>query len=188
MNEITDSKPADDLDGFVRIPGVFRRSEIEQVLRPGCDFHIQREHLLPGTHLFTVYQQEVDDLTWPGPAELRTEGSESTAAAVLPSSGHDLDGPHRSVASRVRSVPIPSRAVHDSRPAADGLSLGELKARHREDHLCLKCSHHAVCGMAKSLDPNLLVTIANCLGFEPDESDDAPSVCELTPIEPLAIP
>jgi hypothetical protein len=46
------------------------------------------------------------------------------------------------------------------------ISLGELKARHREEHLCLKCSHHLVCGMAKALDLNLLVTISSCLGFE----------------------
>lgn len=56
----------------------------------------------------------------------------------------------------------------DQRPL-DELPLGELKARHREEHLCLKCDHHLVCGMAKALDPNLLVTISNCLGFEPVE-------------------
>ncbi len=54
----------------------------------------------------------------------------------------------------------------------DELPLGELKACHREQHLCLKCEHHLVCGMAKALDPNLLVTIASCLGFEPAEPDD----------------
>jgi hypothetical protein len=64
-------------------------------------------------------------------------------------------------------------------------SLGELKARHRELHLCLRCSHHLVCGMAKALDPNLLVTIVTCLGFEPDGSTDAKGVCELLPLEPL---
>jgi hypothetical protein len=36
----------------------------------------------------------------------------------------------------------------------------------------LKCDHHLVCGMAKALDPNLLVTITSCLGFEPADSDD----------------
>jgi len=53
----------------------------------------------------------------------------------------------------------------------DELPLGELKARHRERHLCFKCYHHLVCGMAKATDPNLLVTISHCLGFEPAESD-----------------
>ena len=52
------------------------------------------------------------------------------------------------------------------------VSLGELKARHREEHLCLRCEHHVVCGMAKALDPNLLVTITHCLAFEPAESKE----------------
>ena len=52
----------------------------------------------------------------------------------------------------------------------DELPLGELKAQHREQHLCFKCHHHLVCGMAKGMDPNLLVTISHCLGFEPAES------------------
>lgn len=60
----------------------------------------------------------------------------------------------------------------DPRPSAlDELSLGELKARHREQHLCFRCDHHLVCGMAKALDPNLLVTIASCLGFESAEEE-----------------
>lgn len=54
----------------------------------------------------------------------------------------------------------------------DELSIGEIKARHREQHLCLKCDHHQVCGMAKALDPNLLVTITRCLGFAPADADD----------------
>lgn len=64
-------------------------------------------------------------------------------------------------------------------------SLGELKAQRRELHLCFRCTHHAVCGMAKALDANLLVTIATCLAFEPDDSDGSHDVCELLPIEPL---
>lgn len=59
-----------------------------------------------------------------------------------------------------------------TRPETTELSLGERKARHREQHLCLKCNHHIVCGMTKALDPNLLVTITSCLGFEPAEPDD----------------
>ena len=47
------------------------------------------------------------------------------------------------------------------------VSLGEIKARHREEHICLRCDHHMVCGMAKALDPNLLTTISRCLAFEP---------------------
>ncbi len=64
-------------------------------------------------------------------------------------------------------------------------SLGEIRARYRDEHLCLKCDHHFVCGMAKSLDPNLLVTITSCLGFASNAGDDTDGICELTPIEPL---
>jgi hypothetical protein len=74
--------------------------------------------------------------------------------------------------SRAPAAPRLESASNPSRPRADEPSLGELKARHREDHLCLRCNHHMVCGMAKSLDPNLLVTIASCLGFESDQLDD----------------
>jgi hypothetical protein len=49
----------------------------------------------------------------------------------------------------------------------DHVPLGELKAQHREEHLCLKCAHHHVCKMAAALDPNFLVTISRCLAFEP---------------------
>lgn len=66
----------------------------------------------------------------------------------------------------------PAKPGQPSRPRASEPSLGELKARHREEHLCLRCNHHLVCGMAKSLDPNLLVTIASCLGFESDQLDN----------------
>jgi hypothetical protein len=76
-------------------------------------------------------------------------------------------------------------AQGDSEPRPTEPSLGELKARHRELHLCLRCTHHVVCGMAKSLDPNLLVTIVTCLAFEPDDSDGSPDVCELLPVEPF---
>jgi hypothetical protein len=64
-------------------------------------------------------------------------------------------------------------------------SLGEVKARHREQHICFRCTHHLVCGMVKSLDPNLLVAIASCLAFEPDDFDGRGEVCELLPVEPL---
>lgn len=77
---------------------------------------------------------------------------------------------------------------HRSQIGACAPSIGELKARHREDHLCLRCAHQGVCGTAKSLDPSLLITIANCLAFDPDDAEDPHRVCELTPIEPLALP
>lgn len=49
------------------------------------------------------------------------------------------------------------------------VSLGELRARWREQHVCLRCGHHPVCKMASALDPNLLVVIAQCLAFEAAE-------------------
>ncbi len=48
-------------------------------------------------------------------------------------------------------------------------SLGEMRAEWREQHLCLRCSHHVVCKMANALDPNFLVVISQCLAFEPAE-------------------
>ena len=68
----------------------------------------------------------------------------------------------------------------------DALPLGEMKARHREEHLCLKCDHHLVCGMAKALDPNLLVTISSCLGFQPAEARPGGEACRLTTVVPAA--
>jgi hypothetical protein len=76
--------------------------------------------------------------------------------------------------------PRPARA--NTTPAP--LPLRDLKARHQEDHLCLRCGHHLVCGMTRALDPNLLVTITNCLGFESAEGD--PDICELMPIEAMS--
>lgn len=74
--------------------------------------------------------------------------------------------------NRAPTAPQPESAGNPHRPRTGEPSLGELKARHREVHLCLRCNHHMVCGMAKSLDPNLLVTIASCLSFESDQLDD----------------
>lgn len=54
----------------------------------------------------------------------------------------------------------------------DEIPLGELKARHHEEHLCLRCTHHHVCKMAAALDPNFLVTISRCLAFEPADGTD----------------
>ncbi len=54
---------------------------------------------------------------------------------------------------------------------ADTIPLGELKAIHREQHICLRCEHHVVCKVAAALDPQLLQTISACLAFEPAERD-----------------
>ena len=144
--------PAGDLGAFVRLPGVFRRSEVEEVLIAGAGFHVEHAGAAPpGTELFYVYRR-------------------------LPTGADE------------RPVPRPRGSDHAGRLRADAPSLGELKALHHEEHLCLKCNHHFVCGMAQSIDPNLLVTVTSCLGFEPDGRDDTDGVCELTPIEPLTFP
>ncbi len=89
-------------------------------------------------------------------------------------------------AARASEPPVRSMlAQRDGCSQPEEPSLGELKARHRELHLCLRCTHHMVCGMAKALDANLLVTIVTCLAFEPEGSKDANDVCELLPVEPL---
>lgn len=44
---------------FVRLPGLFRRWEIEQVLEPGTDFHLEEAgETSDGTQLFAVYRRE----------------------------------------------------------------------------------------------------------------------------------
>jgi hypothetical protein len=158
----TEPKPLEDLDGFHRIPGVFRRFELEQVLRPGADFHVQPARLDPSTHLFAVYQQEFDGASWP------------------------VCGPLAKHTPRARPEPMASRPEEEDRASTTGPSLGQIKARRREEHLCLACSHHAVCGMANALDETLLVTISRCLGFDPAEGST--TTCELIPIEPSAAP
>ncbi len=54
---------------------------------------------------------------------------------------------------------------------ADTVPLGELKAIHREQHICPRCEHFVVCKVAAALDPNLLVTISRCLAFEPPDGE-----------------
>jgi hypothetical protein len=59
--------------------------------------------------------------------------------------------------------------VNDREPIVLPISIGEMRAQWREQHLCLRCRHHAVCKMAGALDPNFLVVISQCLAFEPAE-------------------
>ena len=58
-----------------------------------------------------------------------------------------------------------------TQPEARAESPGERHAQWREQHLCLRCGHHAVCKMAGALDPNFVVVISQCLAFEPAEPD-----------------
>lgn len=53
------STPAEEPDEFLRLPGLFRRWEIEQVLDAGHDFHIEEAGTASdGTQLFAVYRRE----------------------------------------------------------------------------------------------------------------------------------
>jgi hypothetical protein len=53
--------PAEQPDEFLRLPGLFRRWEIEQVLDAGHDFHIEEAGTASdGTQLFAVYRREHD--------------------------------------------------------------------------------------------------------------------------------
>ena len=48
-----------DHDDFVRLPGLFRRSEIERVDEPGNDFRFEEvSDSSDGTSLFAVYRRE----------------------------------------------------------------------------------------------------------------------------------
>lgn len=52
------TRPSEDKD-FVRLPGLFRRWEIEQVVDPGADFHLEEAgDASDGTPLFAVYRRE----------------------------------------------------------------------------------------------------------------------------------
>ena len=52
------ARPSEDAD-FVRLPGLFRRWEIEQVVDPGADFHLEEAgDASDGTPLFAVYRRE----------------------------------------------------------------------------------------------------------------------------------
>jgi hypothetical protein len=51
--------PAGTLDDFVRVPGLFRRWEVEQVIEVGTDFHLEEAGTASdGTPLLAVYRRE----------------------------------------------------------------------------------------------------------------------------------
>jgi hypothetical protein len=51
--------PSDDDDDFVRLPGLFRRWEIEQVVDPEAEFHIEGAGtVFDGTDLFAIYRRD----------------------------------------------------------------------------------------------------------------------------------
>lgn len=57
--------------------------------------------------------------------------------------------------------------MHESEPRIEPLSLGEVKALRREQHLCLRCSHWAVCKVVAAATAEMLVIITHCMTFQP---------------------
>jgi hypothetical protein len=168
--------PASDLGEFTRLPGIFHRTELAQILTSDADFHIEAAGLaLPSTELFTVYRQSLDEQQVAPPGH----------PAIAPGEPGHRPRPARAHPS---SSDTPGSAVtRDPAARVSAQSLGELKARHHEEHLCLRCRHHVVCGIAKAADPHLLVTISRCLAFVSSDADE-PAVVELQPIEPCSHP
>jgi len=54
--------PGPDPEDFLRVPGLFRRWEIEQVIEQGTAYHIEGAgSTSDGTTLFAVFRQELFD-------------------------------------------------------------------------------------------------------------------------------
>jgi len=59
MSKNDECRHCPDCDHFVRLPGVFRRWEFEQVVQGSDEFHITAAgSSADGTDLFTVYSRE----------------------------------------------------------------------------------------------------------------------------------
>ena len=60
MNRSKD-RPQDLLtDEFVRLPGLYRRWEFDQILEAGVDYHLEEAGTASdGTQLFAIYRREV---------------------------------------------------------------------------------------------------------------------------------
>jgi hypothetical protein len=61
MNDEPKETPSVSPSDFLRIPGLFRRWEIEQVLEPGADFHLEEAgNASDGTPLYAVFRRQPD--------------------------------------------------------------------------------------------------------------------------------
>ena len=59
MDHDDDPAPDTERDPFVRLPGLLRRWEIEQVVAPAVDFRLEEAGTASdGTQLFAVYRRE----------------------------------------------------------------------------------------------------------------------------------
>ena len=57
--EHDEAVPETERDEFVRLPGLFRRWELEHVVSPGIDFHLEEAGTASdGTPLFALYRRE----------------------------------------------------------------------------------------------------------------------------------
>ena len=62
MSHEDDRYASPDSKDFIRLPGLFRRWEIDQVLESGSDFHIEDAgETSDGSPLFAVYQRTPDE-------------------------------------------------------------------------------------------------------------------------------
>jgi hypothetical protein len=60
MNTKHDGRPCSESDEYLRLPGLFRRWEFEQVINGSGEFHIEAAGATEdGTALFAVYHREV---------------------------------------------------------------------------------------------------------------------------------
>jgi hypothetical protein len=61
MNDEPKETPSVSPTAFLRIPGLFRRWEIEQVLEPGADFHLEEAGAASdGTPLYAVFRRQAE--------------------------------------------------------------------------------------------------------------------------------
>ncbi len=59
MNDEPNDTPSANPNQFLRLPGLFRRWEIEQVLEPGADFHLEEAGTASdGTQLYAVFRRQ----------------------------------------------------------------------------------------------------------------------------------
>jgi hypothetical protein len=62
MTDDTKPKPTDRDEEFLRLPGLFRRWELQDVVQAGPDFHFEEAGATEdGTPLFAVYRRERND-------------------------------------------------------------------------------------------------------------------------------
>ncbi len=59
MQQPTKTEAAEGRHDLVRLPGLFRRWEIAEVIQPGCEFQVEEAGTASdGTELFAVYRRE----------------------------------------------------------------------------------------------------------------------------------